>query len=351
MWRLILIGVILLPWVAIAQEGPLGGLQDSLANYQIPTCDQLGCNRQVVEPNATLRKYGGDFGDEHQWQQRVLADARYDPNGDDSTTCTGAVKALFALACGGNINCEIEDEYDKMCLWSSTDDATKKRCVTVVGNYVRQCFGNGCKDNLEGIVGGWLVNDDGEMPFCSGAGFRLGRDDKPTPVMVTVSHCQEVQQGTRFIGLEPRRGDLMYVLGETHPKRRADINPELSVYDVQDRLDTRYPLGYMQPTPFAETVFQGYNRLIASRNKVLERVSVEGEHKYPPLYCDSSPLCTIVHLYGDKVLHTCQSSRGGSGGVLYQKVDGERGIVAVNEGATRSGQVTENEGLTLLRPN
>ena len=107
----------------------------------------------------------------------------------------------------------------------------------------------------------------------------------------------------------------------------------------------------MQPTRFAKTVFQGYNRLIASRNEVLKRVSVDGEHKYSPLYCDSSPLCTIVHRDGGEIRHTCQSSKGGSGGALYQIVDGKVGVVAVNNGATRSGQVTENEGFTLLRPN
>ena len=254
---------------------------------------------------------------------------------------------MFALACGGSRDCEIEDEYDRKCLLLSTNEATARRCVTVVGNYVRQCFGHGCDPNLQGIIGSRLINSSRDGPFCSGTGFELGNSDKP--VMVTVRHCQkEVRKDTQITGFPPLRGDVTRVSRRTNQEQRGEINPALSVYDVEERSSARYPLRYMPPMRFAETVFQGYNRLIASRNKVLARVSMEGERKYNPLYCDSSPLCTIVHRDAGKILHTCQSSKGGSGGALYQKINGRRGIVAVNNGATKSGQVTENEGYTLL---
>ena len=344
MWRWFLFAAVLLPCSAMAQQSVLPGSRDSLANYKIPTCDELGCDRQVVEPDATLAKYGHAS---NAWRQRVLAHAHYQPHADDNSTCTGAVRALFALACGGKRNCEIEDEYDEKCLSPSTDQATRRRCVTVVGNYVRQCFGSGCSYTDRGIIGSSLLNEGHDEPFCSAAGFVLG--SQRVPVMVTAPHCEgEVREGTWVTGV---RGPVTYVHGPTDREDRGDLNPALPAYDVDDRSREPFLLKSMQPTRFAKTVFQGYNRLIASRNEVLERVSVDGEHKFSPLYCDSSPLCTVVHRDGGEIRHTCQSSKGSSGGALYQVVDGTVGVVAVNNGATRSGQVTENEGFTLLRPN
>lgn len=352
MWRLILAGIILLPWSAVAQQRVLPVSVGSLANYQIPTCARLGCDRQVVEPKAVLSKYSDQYGSEGKWRKRVDSHKNYDKN-----ACSSSVKELFNFACGDSQDCEIEDSYDNKCLSRSTNIATLKRCVAVVGNYVSKCFG-GCPRrlnniSLDGIIGSKLMNDRNDEPFCSGTGFNLGTIQNPSPVIVTAPHCQkDVQPGkTMVIGEYPSSGENPVILNSVDQIKRQNINPKLLVYDVRrPSQGTRYPLKYMRPVRFAKTVFQGYNRLIASRNKILETVEVHGESKYNPLHCDSSPLCTIIHIDNGKILHTCQSSKGGSGGALYQIVRDRIGIVAVNKGARKSGQVTENEGIALRRP-
>ena len=71
MWRWILVGAMLLPISAVAQQSVLPGSEDSLANYQIPTCSKGFCNRQVVEPTAALQKVRRPI-----WSRWGMAEAR-----------------------------------------------------------------------------------------------------------------------------------------------------------------------------------------------------------------------------------------------------------------------------------
>ena len=157
-------------------------------------------------------------------------------------------------------------------------------------------------------------------------------------------------------GQSPRKGGLGVRLPHrTGGGQFSDINSDLSVYYLQYTGYPLFPVRYMSPLLFAETVFVGFNSLIALRNEVVEqaRPRVVGE-TYGALIEDSSPLCTVVHVDSQKIQHTCQSSKGGSGGALYQRVrDGrgnivEEGIVAVNDGATTRGEVSENRGVAVL---
>ena len=354
MWQLIVLVILVLPGNAVAQQNFSLSPLESIADYEVPTCEQLGCRRQVIEPGAATAKHGGDYGPAREWRDRVVNDDSYRADSDDDVTCGGAVRALFKFACDDREDCEIENEYDAVCL-RAADQETAVQCVKVVGNYVRQCFGGGCRFPVyqDGMVGGWFLNEGVEQPICSATMFSDIHDNEGAAVVTTVPHCEEkLRPGTTVIRWTDNAGAVQ--LSEKRSKaRRQDVNQELPVFDVCDY--SKQAMDARRPTEFAQTVFQGYNRLIASRNEVLtnlveqHRVTVEGETQYSPLFCDSSPLCTVVQVDGNGIMHTCQSSRGGSGGALYQKFgDGWR-VVAVNNGATSSGQVTENEGITVLR--
>jgi hypothetical protein len=97
---------------------------------------------------------------------------------------------------------------------------------------------------------------------------------------------------------------------------------------------------------FARTAFQGFNSLIHYRNTAAKQASLGGARN--TLMCDSSPLCTIVDVREGKLLHTCQSTKGGSGGALVQFIDGAWVLVGLNNGSPSQGLVTENDGLSLL---
>ena len=360
MWQLIVLGILVFPGSAMAQQSLSLSSVDSVANYEVPTCEQAGCRRQVVEPEAATAKHGSEYGPAREWRDRVANDDSYRADSDDDVTCSSAVKALFKFACDDREDCEIENEYDSVCLPRDTDQDTAEECVRVVGSYVRQCFGGGCEYPIyqDGMVGGWLLDEGDEQPICSATMVRDVHDSEGAPVVITVPHCEEkVRPGTTVVRWTNNSG-VVHLSEKRSEARRKDANPDLPVFEVYKY--RKNAMDAWRPTEFAETIFQGYNRLIASRNKVLTNlkeqhaVTVEGETLSNPLYCDSSPLCTVVQVEGDEILHTCQSSRGGSGGALYQKIDDgwgvtKRVVVAVNNGATSSGQVTENEGIAVLR--
>ena len=368
MWRLILAGAIFFPCSAIAQSSSIADLYYGLHNYGIPTCDDLGCDRQVVEPNKALAKYQAQHGAAGAWANRVRNDPRYSQDADDATTCSGAVKALFKLICDDKTNCEIEQEYRNRCLSSDTRSDTQKECVAVVVDYVDRCFGpkSGYRE-YRGIIGGTLRSRGTNGPFCSAAGLMGWRNPNrrpmSVPVMVTVDHCgtlveqNETQIRGSWIDHESIAAVSRRAARQTHVKREDGtfdaINSQLRVYVLKGR--PHLPMGYMKPEPFAETVFMGFNSLIAMSNMVVDEAypMVVGSKRGALTY-DSSPLCTIVYVNRQKIQHTCQSSMGGSGGALVQKIrDGngvvvKEGIVAVNAYATTNGQVTENRGVPLL---
>ena len=357
MWRWIMVGAILLPCSAIAQDDNISWLYDGLANYEIPGCDDRGCERQVVEPTDAVREYGR-HPDAHQWLARLGGDGRYRQDADDSETCSGAVKALFKVVCDERRNCSIEEEYESKCLSSQPDEETEQACVKVVDDYVNRCFGGYYEADAR-IIGSYLTNDGEHEAFCSGARIELDSNGGPRPIIVTVDHCNDdvEEDTTKAVGAPTGSNAVMIVSALINSWELSEFNSELKLYHLNG--GQRFPSSYMEPMLFAETVFMGFNSLIDMRNKVLERArdGVGGTRYSSPLTYDSSPLCTIVYSDPRKIQHTCQSSMGGSGGALYQWVRDqqknivEEGIVAVNEGATRSGQVSENRGLPLLRLN
>lgn len=296
-----------------------------------------GPDRQVVSPDAALGEYGSGFG--ASWRSYVEQHPHYSPRSDPEETCAYAVNELFDFACGDHHNCEIEAKYDEKCLSDGLDEGTARRCVKVVGDYARQCFGEGCSPYTLKTIASLLRKSGETVPFCSAATFVLPTpDSRPEPVLVTAPHCEErIDDDTVVFG----RIQSAVLSSPARVERRQPDSPtdgitnRLTLYFVDDfRANDFVP---MRPEIFKPTVFRGFNRLIASRNKVLEssvlsQADLEGEPTYSALRCDSSRLCTVVKIDGDELWHTCQSTKGGSGGALYQDHgNGRVGIVGVND--------------------
>lgn len=338
---------VLLPLQAAAQPGAPPSLPfraDELQRYEIRDCRELGCDRQVVDPERAIYRWGQTYA-ASGWVERVRAQSAYRQRAVDATTCLGAVRALFKLICDDRPNCEIEARYDAECLGSSASQETKEKCVQVVDAYVERCFGSGCMPvghiHEQGLIGGALIRAN-ERPFCSGAGFNMPPPhdtSRWSPIAVTVEHCQ-ARRGDVLTRFRPEaHGHLVDPVDQGG--HRVAFSPSVKAFRVEER--ARYPLGVRRPERFAQTLFQGYNSLIASRNRLVDR-----SRSISPLTCDSSPLCTIVTIDGDRLVHTCQSTKGGSGGALIQFIDGRWSMVGINDGSPGQGLVTDNRGFSIL---
>ena len=236
MWRLFVLGILVFPGSAMAQQSLSIFSVDSVADYEVPTCEQRGCRRQVVEPGAATARYGSEYGPAREWRDRVANDDSYRADSDDDVTCSSAIKALFKLACDDREDCEIENEYDAVCLPSATDQEKAVECVKVVGSYVRQCFGGGCEYPVyeDGMVGGWFLIEGDEQPICSATMFRDVDDGERTSVVTTAPHCEEkVRPSTTVIRWTNNSG-VIHLLEKRSGAGRQDVNPELPVFDVYD---------------------------------------------------------------------------------------------------------------------
>lgn len=347
-WRLggFLVSLALLTAGANSQTFVLSDDMHAPPGYSIPSCDDVGCDRQVVHPRDAISAFGGGYG-ASSWVDRVEADQSYGRDGgaDDGQTCSAAVNALFNFVCGSDTNCEIEDRYDSLCLDDHASDDTQRRCVEVVDSYKAECFGGGCSPQMYphkvSIRAGYLKND-GEQPFCSAVainGAEFGLDDHEVIISAVndrQDHCVDdiVEGSTIFFGNGvPGKAGYSFDADGPYDSRAAFYHytgPGLSnVFAAK-------------PEEFAETVFQGFNRLFHSRNMVngSQRYS---DQRYSPLWCDSSPLCTIVSIDSNRLLHTCQSTKGGSGGALFQ--NGQ--VVGLNIGSRGTGLVTNNEAIPI----
>jgi hypothetical protein len=352
MWKVVtLCAFALIPLEAMAQFGPPPSLPFSnrdLEGYAIPNCRDAGCDRQVVEPERAIGTWGQTSA-ASAWVGRVRAQPAYSRGRVDQTTCTGAVRAMFKLICDSDSNCEIEEQYRRTCLASSTTPSRRDACVKVVDDYVDHCFGSGCSElPRDGLVGGFLQRGN-EAPSCSGAVFHTPSSHglQGQPFAVTVAHC-EARNGDMLIRSRSRPYGVAHLGRIDQTVTAPAFSQSIRAFVPLDLAFTRLgpaisPLGVSRPMPFERTVFQGYNSLIVYRNEL-----VPAERARSPLWCDSSPLCTIVKTDRDELVHTCQSTRGGSGGALVQLIGGTWSVVGVNEGSRNQGLVSDNRGWPIL---
>lgn len=317
-----------------------------------------GCDQQVIEPTIALAAFGGLPGG-NGWRQAVLASTAYRNDTPRGESCTAAVRSLFQLVCGGDESCEIEARYDDLCL-NTQSAAVARSCVEVVDLYQNNCMG-GCPYDVWWTAGAGALTT-GSLGYdgvqCSASVFRAEEGDRFLPplefVGVTAPHClptlevstRVVLRGVTLWDIDPPFDGFANAFPE-EPPNFALVEPPLP----DNRRQGWLTLG--EPAAFVETVFMGFNSLIDSRNRVNDRFRIV-ESGFSPFFCDASPLCTIVKIDGDTLVHTCQTTRGGSGGALIQRNPQGSGyggwlLVGINNGSPDRGLVVGNEGY-VLRP-
>lgn len=306
-------------------------------------CDD--CIQQVVSPKAATDAYGRDS---REWEARVTA-SETTREAENKTTCQQAITLLFNFACGGHASCNIEAAYAEKCPGEQVSEARQKACLKHEADYVDACFGEGRCVPLDDPAGnyGLVLSADGGEPKCSAAMVNVSSvdgSDSREVMGVTAQHC--LQEDADWI-LRPISLELTHI-ALTGDASGQGGRPEDLVFATPGHGQAAHSSA--APGLFRETVFLALNGISFARHKMAQANSLS-RHTRRYFLCDRSPLCTVVRQDGDSILHTCQSSRGGSGGALVQIVrDGEDGdlfIVGFNQGSESAGQVSENLGTAL----
>jgi hypothetical protein len=365
----------LLPATSFAQQtaqdtDPLFSAEDL---GQVDLTRMAGPNEQVVDPELAMASFGTGSGD--SWKTRVMLSPAYAP-GDAAPSCTNAIKSMFKHVCQGADNCDLEVQYEQFCLSNNRSEDEKTKCLRVVRDYVGRCFGDGACGDPEALNTGLLTSQN---EICTASVMRkddlltrgvqledqfAGSDGFFDEVIVTARHCTH-QANDKFspdpaVGLRCSQPSCEVNLG-----RRSDNTPKLnqnlvdfeSNSKIGDITWGKFPPAAVanNPREFAPTIFIGYNSLAAMATKLQAGHQVAEAKKTYELgsfLCDRSPLCTFVSNSGGKIVHTCQSSKGGSGGPLLQKDPNtnEWKIVGINEGSPDVGRVRGNQAWTVF-PN
>lgn len=308
-----------------------------------------GCIEQVVSPKKARDQFGGVSGAASRWRARSL-EADQAAIDAEKVTCDAAVQVLFDTVCDGNRQCVIEDAYGDLCVQDHTNSPeTLKSCLTAEATYVDACFGDGAflagADHLS--FNGILSADTGEA-VCSASvatmpeNYVASGQDAPVQLAFTAEHC--IDGDNQAVGFRaPRSMDLVAA-----PARRPDHGSEL------DQLDARmFPIAFQarfetiqaaDPVLFEPTAFCGLNAISMHRRAMAEMNNLRNFLHGGK--CDTSNLCTIVSKVGTELRHTCQSTRGGSGGALVQKQEDQFVLVGINEGSDATGVVASNLGIS-----
>ncbi|MCP4183579.1 MAG: hypothetical protein GY761_09715 [Hyphomicrobiales bacterium] len=267
---------------------------------------------------------------------RINGDPSFSGNGPG--TCSAAVKGLFRLVCDGIANCEIEQAYRSSCVRGALAAQEAQECEAVVRNYVESCFGEPPMRPIDGWPAAKLV-DRQRNTICSVSLVQANNANQTT--FATSDHCPLATGDNRVE--RSRNFDLVESVLNNPPD---GLNGDIKFGLLQDRV---FGLGMpvRQPVLGQQTFFMGYNDLIAARNDLITMNNLNA-NRIPALKIDGSSLCTIVSISGSNLLHTCQTTKGGSGGALFQQGDnGSLFIVGINNGSGAAGQVSENDGIVL----
>jgi hypothetical protein len=292
---------------------------------------------QTVSPELAIAIEMGK-PEAREWRTRVRDASAYEL--DALSTCRNAIWALFETTCGGDPVCEFETEYANRCL-NAPNSTTAATCVEAVDTYHDLCFGGTCPIpdvNWPAVT----IGRPGDAA-CSGA---LVEDGAGGTVLATVDHCEPyvgegamTRSGQSGYVSAPLSANAAAVLGLTDKMRGYHI-PSDRVGDGS---------ASAPPEEYAVTALLAYNRILDLRNQVVARFGLN-TGRTVPLSCDASALCTVIDVRPDGELdHTCQSTRGGSGGALVQFIDGKPRVVGLNMGARTPGVVAFNLGVAIRK--
>jgi hypothetical protein len=292
---------------------------------------------QTVSPELAIAMELGK-PEAKEWRERVRKASGYEL--DALSTCRNAIWALFETVCGGDPFCEFEAAYERRCL-NAPNATAATTCVEAVDTYHDLCFGGTCP--IADVD--WpavTIGRPGDAA-CSGA---LVKDAAGGTVLATVDHCEPyVGEGAMT-----RSGQSGYVSAPVSATAAAalGLSDKMRGYSIPtDRVGEG--AASAGPEEYAVTALLAYNRVLDLRNQVVARFGLTLGRRVP-LSCDASVLCTVVDVRSDGELnHTCQSTRGGSGGALVQFIDGEPRVVGLNMGARTPGIVAFNLGVAIQK--
>lgn len=298
-----------------------------------PAIGSLGSSpfEQPISPIAATGTFGSGSVAGSAWRSSVeKSEAEKSENG--LLTCEAALGMLKTFACGEDTQCDIEKAYERKC-WDEidrNDTKTYAQCATVEHDYVASCFsGETFEEYLQtfGTSTGTVLSDD---ILCNAAAFEM----KGVPYGATAKHCLK---GDNFMHSSLYKGSMV------HPKpheMHLSSNPpfhtdgDLAIMDVYD-LRFKHPilLKAAAPETFAPTIFIAINRFSYLRHKLAIKFR-KSEDQGSYYLVDQSPLCTVVSYDRStgEITHTCQSSRGSSGGALIQKVNDRLSLVGIHVG-------------------
>ncbi|WP_299817591.1 hypothetical protein [uncultured Roseibium sp.] len=296
---------------------------------------------QPVSPDAATGTYGSGPDGGGAWSKRVASWERAKADAG-RLTCQAAMSQLYTLVCPQDGDCDIETAYENRCVRTLQDD-DYKQCLAVEKDYVASCFdGQNLRAELPyaSISAGGTPEDE---VMCNAVSFRFRGD----VFAASAGHC--LKNGSLFselhrsfpglvFRLEEQKSDLPFAVGGDFAFL-TDLNNGLGGLADQQLLDVA------PPVLFAPTIFAAGNKISLLRHLMAKKNShSEDMHRY--WLVDRSPLCTIVS-YGEdtgRMSHTCQSSRGSSGGALIQQKDGRPVLVGVHVGYSETNSNASNLG-------
>lgn len=319
-------------------------------------------DQQFVSPKAARDRYYQS--EAREWRERSEGGDITNSDEVAQLTCDEAITSLFVFVCGGNKGCEVESEYEKRCLLpKELSQYRLNKCLSTEQTYVSSCFATqglefgldvGHYSPYERSIG--LIrsddNSDDENLLASSAIVKTHPDtfsEEEEHTAVTAAHVvDELEKAYGFSYVtkfplmqrkfkeerESKKIDNYLVVGQLEP-----------VGDDHDKLIT--PLLAARPKLFDRTFFHSLNSISYTRHRMAEKFDLSRNLKYRYELIDRSATCTIAEIDSRRLEHTCQSTKGGSGGALIQLHKGEPVIVGINEGARTSGVVSHNVGTNL----
>lgn len=294
-----------------------------------------GIDQQPIDPEAATGKYAHTSPEGSTWNIRVT-NWQNAQRSASMLTCKEAIAALYVRACDNPENCDVESEYEQNCAIQHSHQSDAEACIAVVSDYGNSCY---LGPGLEGFEFDTLSGGGtSERPLCNVTSFSHGNQI----AFATAGHC--ANDGA-FMSEFHRSYDLEENFFKEYDGPFGTFG-DFSFLQSDEALQILtaglIPLKSGKPRKFAPTIFAGNNSLAFMAN---ETAKLNGISERSGLYWfDKSPLCTIVQ-YDERsgeILHTCQTTNGGSGGTLVQKHGETYVVVGVHTGPSEKDHNTTN---------
>lgn len=306
-----------------------------------------GVSSQIVEPQRAIDAYGGSGGG--QWRERV--EAAYPDVRKGQSTCQIAINELKALACGSATvaGCDVEDRYRSECVGASSRTRSGA-CVIAADNYFEHCFSGSRVDSV-GLGSIALMCRGNDENYCTTS--LVLQNETWEERALSANHC--FNEGAGMIR-PVRDGRELPFCQQTDTSSYASSDADEDWYLYSSDIPAQFHLQLQAPTLFEVTAAGGLNVFAVIRNqaaKAYNTTTGSVPDNFPDAFeiiseirWDSSVLCTVVEDGSTRLTHTCQSSRGTSGGPILQSPPGggPLRLVGINIGSGEVGPGPSNFG-------